>query len=393
MGTMVIIKPKMMFFAASVLAAGLAGSAIGEDFDAAAGEFHFDGESIELHLQNKGVHPKVLVDLGDGKSNAFIVDTGASVNVIDRKIAEDNGYEIVGETEIGAPGGKQIPGNIVRIPLAHIGDAIVKDAEFVTMDLHTFSRGQMQGVLSLRLFDDYLLSYDLAGGKIIVSTGALSADDAAVQTYKSVSAHLSIDIDVAGNIVPSHIDTGSMGGFMLPAELKDSLPLAESPKSTGYANLVGGPRQIEFAKLDGAVTFAGETYNNPNIAFMDPSPGAGNIGGQVLSDFIMTIDQRNELIKFQKTAVKKRVATGNAPRQVGMMFQGMSGGGPMTLASVVPGSIAEKAGLQSGDVLIALNDKLLEQYDMQELGTLFRGSTALKLDVERDGETMIVNIQ
>ncbi len=389
-------KVMRILLVSAVLAAGCTQWSAAAQPEVAAGEFHFDGDRIVLKLKEKGLHPKVLVNLGDGEPNAFVVDTGAGVNVIDSRIAAQQGYEVVGQIEVGAPGGNQVPGNIVRVPLARVGEATIRHAEFVTVDLEEFSGGQMQGVLGLPLFSKYLLMYDLEGGLITVSKGHLKADDPGVQPYEEVASHLRIDVDVAGTRVPSHIDTGSMGGFTLPGELKDALPLSASPKSAAQARLIGGARNIEFGILDGVVSFAGVDYPNPNLAFMDPSPGAGNIGGEVLRDFLMTIDQTNQLVRFEKIRRDRREqhhSAADSPRKLGLMLRNRPGNSAMVLATVIPDSLAENAGLQAGDELVALNGLPIDQYDMSDLGELFKGATPLRFEVQRAGKAMIMKIE
>lgn len=264
------------------------------------GKVSFDGETAALPLAENQIHPRVNVELGDDEQHSFIVDTGASVNVIDTTIAESFGFEVIGETEIGAPGGPQIAANIVRVPLFKVGDVTVVDAEFVTMDVLGFSRGTMKGVLGTGLFADYLLTFDRLAGQVTLSRTALSEDDAGVLPYDSEGSQISIEILVAGSPVVAHVDTGSMGHFMLPGEMMASLPLSEN-QSTGKARLVGGNREIKKAKLEGAIQFAGLQFENPDIAFMTPSAGAGNVGSGVMTDYLVTIDQQKHLIRFEKS--------------------------------------------------------------------------------------------
>jgi hypothetical protein len=246
------------------------------------GQLEFAGESLVLPLTEQGGHPKVIVDMGDGKEHVFIVDTGASVNVLDSELAMSLGLEVVGEMEIGAPGGPQIPGNIVKAPLAHVGGAAIENAEFVTMDIAKFSGGTTQGILGLG----------------------------------------QVDIDVAGTTLATHIDTGSMAGFTLPVEMKASLELKNSGQGVAKAHMVGGDRDVQFGQLDGDILFAGSRYEDPNVGFMDPSPGYGNVGGRVLSDYVVSIDQQNQLIRFRQSAHKPVAAANNAPRRLGVQFRG-----------------------------------------------------------------------
>ena len=379
-------------FVLAFLTFGGAQTSVAQHSDDATGEFIFDGDAVVLPLSANEMHPRVAIDIGDGELYEFIVDTGAEVNVIDSKVAEDQGYEVIGDTEIGAPGGPQIPASIVKVPLLRVGAATIRDAEFVTMDIAGFSRGTTQGVLGLPLFRDLLLTFDQGQGEIRVSREQLSAGDTGVLPYNEVSEHIQIDVDYAGTTVATHVDTGSMGSFMLPAKLMDVLPLQEAPQSASTARLVGGERDIQFAQLTGAVKFAGANYENPNIAFMSPSADYGNVGSRVLSDFVVSVDQRNHLIRFQKAAMQVAVAMDNKPRPLGVMFRGMSDTSDLAIGRVDPGSLAESAGLLAGDKLVALNGQAAGEYDMAELGTLFRSSTPLSIGIERDGEMKTIEI-
>ena len=368
-------------------------SSIARESSADIGDFNFTGDAVVLPLVKDSTHPKVVVDFGDGEHYEFIVDTGAGVNVIDSSIAESQGYEVVGEMEIGAPGGPQIPGNIVKVPLVRVGGATIENAEFVTMDISGFSGGLTQGVIGIGTFSDYLVEYNIRGGQITVSQGSLSADKVGVIPYDGSNMQIEIEVDVAGTMVPTHIDTGSMGGLMLPGEMAESLPLIEAPVSGPKARLVGGERDIQYAQLEGNVEFAGLKYQHLTVAFMTPSSGSGNIGGRILGQLVVSIDQKNHLIGFEKRLHDKTVAKTDKRRRLGIQFSGMSNIDSMTIGRVDPGSLGEKAGLLTGDALLTINGKPGEEYGMPALGALFGGSEPLRIEVDRDGETRLIEIQ
>jgi predicted aspartyl protease len=368
-------------------------SSIAQESSADIGDFNFTGDAVVLPLVKNSTHPKVVFDIGDGEHYEFIVDTGAGVNVIDSSIAEAQGYEVVGEMAIGAPGGKQVPGKIVRVPVIRVGDATIENAEFVTMDIIGLSGGIAQGVIGIGVFSDYLVAYDIRAGQITISKGSLSADEPGVIAYDGSNKQIEIEVDVAGTMVATHIDTGSMGGLMLPGELAESLPLIEAPVSGRKARMVGGERDIAFAELDGSIQFAGLKYENLKIAFMSPSTGSGNIGGRILDQLVVSIDQQNHLIGFKKTLHDKTVATSDKRRRLGIQFSGMSNMDALTIGRVDAGSLGEKAGLLPGDKLLTINDKPADEYGMPALGALFGGSEPLSIEVDRDGETQTVEIQ
>ena len=341
----------------TTFAAGLFSQAgLARESDAAIGDVTFDDAQAILELQKNEMHPRVTLDLGDGEQYNFILDTGAAVNVIDATIAERLGYRVVGEIEIGAPGGPQIPGKIVSVPVAKIGGVTVTDAEFVTMDMLGFGRGETHGVLGVRLFSDYLLQFDRGAGQVVLSRDELATDAPEVVAYDATNSQFEILISVAGEDVAAHIDTGSMGEFTLPGEMISTLPVRDSG-SNMKARLVGGERDIEFAELQGNIVFAGLTFENPNVAFMTPSSRLGNIGSAILSDYVVTIDQKNHLIAFQQPADGGAAVAAAKPRRIGVQFRGMPDGKELTIAAVGAGSLAEQAGLRVDDVMIALNGK------------------------------------
>jgi predicted aspartyl protease len=366
---------------------------LARDSAANIGDLDFEGDSLVLPLVAGRMHPTLSVETSEGEQYHFVLDTGASVNVIDSALAEELGYLVVGEMEIGAPGGAKIPAHVVLVPSLQIGDATLTNAEFVTMDVQAFSQGQMYGVVGIGAFDEYLVTFDIGNSNVHVSKASLTEGQPGVMPYDDADGQIEIDMDVAGTVVPSHIDTGSMGEFMLPGELISTLPVQISTSPGRKAKLVGGDRDIQTGKLDGVVKFSGLSFDNPTISFMTPSTGSGNIGSGVIRELLFSIDQQQNLLQFSRPANRKPVDPADAPRRVGLQFRNMQGTDSLTVAAVGPGSLAEKAGLQSGDVLVAVNERATGDYDMSELGAIFRSNDTLMIEVDRDGEAVMVKIE
>lgn len=382
----------MLRLALIVLAFGMQ-DGFARDSAANIGNLDFDGDSLVLPFVADRMHPTLSVETSEGEQHAFVLDTGASVNVIDSALAEERGYLVVGEMEIGAPGGAKIPANVVLVPSLRIGGATLTDAEFVTMDIQAFSQGQMYGVVGIGAFDEYLVTFDIGNSNVRVSTASLTAGQPGVVAYEDADGQIEIEMDVAGTVVPAHIDTGSMGEFMLPGELMSTLPVQVSTPPGGKARLVGGDRDIQLGRLDGAVEFSGLRFDNPSISFMTPSTGSGNIGSGVMRELLFSIDQQQKLLQFSRLANPKPVEPGNEPRRVGLQFRGVQSPGGLTVSAVSPGSLAEQAGLQSGDVLVAVNERATGDYDMSELGAIFRSNDTLMIEVDRGSEAVTVEIE
>ena len=61
---------------------------------------------------------------------------------------------------------------------------------------------------------------------------------------------------------------------------------------------------ITKARVDGPITLGGYTLVLPDVSFTDVKPGfgpaRGNLGYQVLRDFVVTLDSRNRLIRLSR---------------------------------------------------------------------------------------------
>ncbi len=362
------------------------------ELPAALGTFDFTGDDLVLATTHKGPHPRVVVELGDGETYKFIVDTGASVNVMDSAIAKRLGYQVIGATQAGPPGGPQVPMDIVKVPPARIGDGQITDAEFLLMDIQGFSRGSMDGIIGMGLFKAYLLTFDLAQGIIRITRESLSVHDQEVFAYDDNSGHIMIEIDVAGTSIPAHIDTGAMGGFMLPGETLSELPIMGEVISGQKARLVGGERDIKRAQIAGPIKLGGFVFEQPMVSFMTPPTGYGNIGGDIFSQMVMSVDQQKHLIAFRQPE-EKVIKTTNKPRRLEVEFRGMGGMGELSVGLVEPGSLGESAGFMTGDRMLSLNGVDIKDWDIQDMGTLIRSKQPLRFVIERTGQPVTIEIK
>ena len=86
---MKLISKTIPAFLALTIATTASGKSVySEDSLPVFGELSFTGDTLVLPLSNDGMQPMLSVDLGDGEQHNFIVDTGASVNVIDASLAQ-----------------------------------------------------------------------------------------------------------------------------------------------------------------------------------------------------------------------------------------------------------------------------------------------------------------
>ena len=391
---------KLFLFLTAVSCFGPWKSVLGAQHVEKAPQLLFAGDSAELDFHEKAGRFLVEVRVGDAGPFDFLIDTGAEVSVIDAAIAASLGLEVIGSSEVGAPGGELVRVDKVRAPPLSVGAVTIDRAQPVALNIAEMSGGLIQGVLGMDLFHDVVLTLDATAGRARVTRGALAPGAPGVVSFDRSSGRMKFDIDVAGTMVAAQIDTGSPAGFTLPIERMDGLPFLDEPERLGQATLVGGTRSIRKKRLDGSIRFGGLRFENPHVSFMEPSPVTANIGSAILNTLVVEIDSGSGLIAFRRAAGPETTAMLEpapgpraGPRRLGIRFRGLPGSGFGKIAGVDPGSIGELAGFEAGDIIISLNARPMSDYDRSALGTLIRGTTPLVWEVEREGERLVIEVR
>lgn len=353
----------------------------------------FEGDRVEVPSRFDGRHTFVRGWLGAGDGIDVLIDTGSGASILGPGLVRELGLAKVGERTVLSGGTDPVTADIVVVPELAIGDLSIRNAQFLVLDV-LGDRGVMVGMGAFR---DYLLTFDPARGAIVVERGALSAEDPDVLPFEQRGA-IQIDVDVAGRTVRADLDTGSQAGLTLPYALRDSVRLAGPLTRVPDARLVGGTRSQWRGVVDGVVSIGGLTYEDPEVHFVDPAV-AGNVGGQVLQDAKLTIDQRNGLLALRPYPAGTRRVVASRPgasgasgapasRRLGFGLNPRDG----TIRLVEPGSLADEAGLREGDVIVSINGRSIAEHG-SGLPALLRGSEPLVFLVDRDGGRVEIRIE
>ena len=227
----------------------------------------------------------------------FYFDTGADVSVINEKCATKLGLQVIGETSIRSPASEEpIMANIVNVPNVSLGDIHLSDIAMVKMDFGDML--SVDGILGLRHFADYLVTIDYPGENIVFERGHLQ------QNLKNVvpfGSHMSLNIDVMGAKKVAHLDTGCPVSFAFPAAQKNSLRFTAPPVESRNAQMVGASFKTWKARLDGNIRVVDITFESPDIVLEDRPGDFITIGYPILKGLSITIDQKNSLIKLEKS--------------------------------------------------------------------------------------------
>ena len=138
---------------------------------------------------------------------------------------------------------------------------------------------KIDGILGFNLFNEYLLTLDFPSKRVRLERGELpKADGADVLSFESRRGIPVVELNVGGQNVKAHIDSGNaVGGFVLPTALVEKLTFASAPVVVGRARTVGSDVEIKEVRLKESIRLGRFEYAGPTVVFPAVSEDA-NIG-------------------------------------------------------------------------------------------------------------------
>jgi hypothetical protein len=243
-------------------------------------------------------HLIVLDVMVNGKGPyKFGLDTGASGGArVSQQVAKDLDLPVVGQAEGIGLGPNKLSLPLVKASLT-LGPIHFDDIQAAVHDIPTSSGQPVDGVLGFDLFKDYLLTIDYPNGTVSVAPGRLYSNERGVLVMMSPLGIPQIGGTIAGNSIIIDIDSGSNGGFGLMKQYESELKFVSAPKPIGQAVGAGGTVDVDAGTVDGDLAFGDQTLHDPVVSFL-PLPGVANLGSRVLSNYAITFDQANGLVRF-----------------------------------------------------------------------------------------------
>ena len=168
-----------------------------------------------------------------------------------------------------------------------------RDFDALVIDAPEFRLAGLDGILGVPLLADHTFSIDYAGGSLLI--GASSLDGGAPHTVpiRFSRGVLFVPINIGGETHWALLDTGSNQGLSVPESELGVLHVDDSVM----------PRQ-----LVGSVVIAGHEIRNPFV--WSKSSQEFVVGSGMLSDMILTIDQRNRLMRLVRSESKRPLDSG-----------------------------------------------------------------------------------
>ncbi|HEY4293738.1 aspartyl protease family protein [Luteibacter sp.] len=312
----------------------------------------------------------VDVSINGAKPLPFILDTGGHA-ILTEATAEKLGIKGQGKGVSTGSGPGSMAISYARVGSMALGDAEIRDQTFLVMPFgFSFSdRGErtpIAGILGLEVFERFAVTFDYDGKRLMLApfeadTPPSPGKGTAVPLRFTSDMPL-VDGSLDGRPGVFGIDTGNSGHLLVFPQWMERNGLFDR-YSKGYAlgggGGVGGSFVSRISHIEslgiGDLTVHGYVaqLTPPNAGATANVSEAGNIGQDVLSQFLVHMDYRRAAMYLAP-----RASTPGGPWNLDPGVRvGRKEDRPdrFAVALVVPGSPAAKAGLKSGDAILTVD--------------------------------------
>ncbi len=358
--------------------------------------------TFPFELVNNHIYASVKIN-GKGPY-VFIFDTGG-VNVVTPPLARALGIAVEGKTEARGGGEGSMEAGFVKVGAIDIGGAAINDTVFMSVPLDSMAHiegREIPGMVGFETFRRFVTRIDYGAHTItLMDPKSFDAKDAGTPVKLVFDGNIpEVEGSYMGHGGKFMIDTGARSALMIAAPFADKNALRSGATHgveavTGWG--VGGPTRAlvyrggELKIGDVSVTDTLTLLSTDKGGAMATMDLAGNIGGGILKQFVITFDYEHNTMYLKKLAGP--IADFNTYDRAGMWLNKDPQG--LTVVDVTAKAPAAEAGLKAGDIVTAVNGKPAADIVLPDLRLHLRNDkpgTVVTFTVRRDGASRDVKV-
>lgn len=245
----------------------------------------------------------------DGRGPVLaVVDTGAAVTVVSRRLAETLGADRVDRAE--GQGVRDAHGRavevaaVVRDLVLGVGGTEFDGLDAVVLDLAA-SREHLDpavdAILGIGVFADVVLTLDYPGRRLRLEAASLpSVDGRDVLALRWLPGNLpAVDASVASGTHRLLVDSGSSFALTVPPGAASAFAVAPGSVRSGRGtSLSGTTESLRVGRLEGVLRLGSHEIVEPPVLLA----GQPSLGGRILREFTVSIDPGGERIRLRRGA-------------------------------------------------------------------------------------------
>jgi hypothetical protein len=264
---------------------------------------------VRVPLSRADSRPEVFVLIEGEGPFRLVFDTGASGLMLLGTAIDALDLREVGRGFMSSPLGEGFDVPRVRIERMSLGAAVLHGVLADRWDgPPLFSEPDPPvGIIGPSLFRDALLTLDFEHAELRLEEGRLTRGEPGVIPFGDDHYLPLFQLNVAGVVVPAHLDSGNSAALILPLEA--GVSLVGEPVLAGRARLVDAEVPVYSSRVDGTVRLGSWSLESPSVLLMPGAP-AGNLGIGLLRGVSLTLDQRSRLARITGSTPDLRVLRG-----------------------------------------------------------------------------------
>jgi outer membrane lipoprotein-sorting protein len=356
---------------------------------------------IPFELVSNHIYLKVKIN--NSPLLSFLLDTGAGANCLDLSLAERLGIPTVGRLEAKGVGGSA-DASFLRVDSIIVGDLSLLDQNLASIQLSPLGRfdgEEIDGILGYDLLNRFVVQIDYVNQMLTIwepdSFNYAGPGERIPVLIETNTPLVSAKID-GEKVADFRIDTGSRNSLDLHAPfvrehefLKKYPKYVDAPSGFG----VGGATKGVIGRIE-SIQIGNFIIPKPVTGFSLADEGAfattksaGNIGGGILKRFKLIFDYSHNQMILEKNA---NFDLPDKYNMSGLVLVGEDG--KIKVYDVLKNSPAEKAKIEVGDQILAVDNSLAINYSLQQIRDLLSQKEGKKivLELERSGEKRKVKL-
>jgi predicted aspartyl protease len=320
----------------------------------------------------------------------FIVDTGATTTVINRRIVSGLGVSKVAEVDV-SDGYLSQKADLVVFNKVALGEVTVENNGAMVFDFENLEKSgiKVDGILGSNFLRLFTVRIDYTGRTLTFfeNAGPFKEETGRSQPVRLIQGPTGLilavfKVDGAKALFQAEIDTGCSSGLNVPMTfMEDMKPGLNSAVITSKGYVVKGAFGGSVGRLSriGEFTLGDLSYQNQIVSFTDNNLNI-LLGNAFLSKFTVIIDYPGNLLYLlplkDQTFETNKISFGcflewDAPEKIGV-------------AGIWEGSAADRGGLRVGDHILRATAGDQSASSLDEIEALLANHDTIHLFVQRD---------
>ena len=358
-------------------------------------------EATSVPLELRAGIPIVEVYLNGEGPYRFLLDTGTAVVAVDKKLATELNLSYRrGKQRISDPLGQKEKVQVCRVGSFLLGESRFEEFDAIVADLEGLQFTPIDGILGTGLFDQCRLTIDYVNRLVRVEESGKPpeiADRPNVLPLRHDRFGLSIPVRYKTMEMWCLIDSGAYYDLYferrgIPSLVTlDSEPvLLPSPHesllglSTAYAARARDSFFLGQVEIQRPIVTS-TTVNRPNISEKQLRTYLPRLGGRVLNNFAVTIDQKAHVAIFSRNGQAPIVPPSPSIRYGGLYVE-REANGIRLVDGDNPQPFPKTCGLQVGDLIVAIDGRSTTELSDAEFERLLEENDTMKLTIHRAGK-------